>query len=239
MNEHHTPPGETANPDAGFQSLARETLRHAGGRRSIGNHVRQLHAAISLLRADGVSWKWIAEQIRLARSDDDTNSYAGTIRAAYSRAGLADMDNFAAASGSADFCEQVQATLNHVAGRRSLSDQVRRLAPAIAAARADGVSWLWLAEVVGKARNHSGDVSDFAVQLRSLYHRLKSPPATPPRPSATTGSSPVRVDELPHGGPIPPHVAAVAPPAPAAGTPPHLKNATGRIRARSKNLSLF
>lgn len=234
MNEHPPPHAEIAPSVSAFQQLARDTRYLAGGRRSLGSHVHRLRSEIVGLRADRVGWKWIAEEIRKARGDADTIGYTGSVRAAYVRAPDRDLDEF----DEAGFLRQVQATLHNAAGKRTLSDQVRRLTAEIAAARAAGVAWSWLAGQLADARGHHGEVGTFSVQLRSLHHRLK----VAPRPATVTSS--MAADGMPRtpapqplSRATPPHVAAVAPPRPVIAPAERAAGATDRIRARGRKLS--
>jgi len=223
-----------------FVRLARETLLHPGGPRSLSSHVRLLRPAIAALRTDDVGWKWIAESLRLARGDGVRMGYVGTVRAAYSRAGASDAATVTLFSET-QFRVQVEATMRNAVGTRTLSGHVRRLAPLIAAARADGIGWDWLAETVARARGRDGNLDAFAVQLRSLYHHLK--PGASPAPSAlpTTSATKTPVSAaLATSHPATPlHVAAVVPPAqpavPSARQPVDA-GITARIRARNRTM---
>ena len=234
MNEQPFLDANTVCPKPAFQQLAADTLQLAGSRRSLGSHVTRLRSAIEDLRTDRVGWKWIAEEIRRARHDDDTVGYAGTVRAAYVRAPVRENGDF----DEAAFLEKLQATLKNEGGKRTLSDQVGRLSAEITAARLVGVGWRWLAQKLADAREHHGDVGTFSVQLRSLHHRLKPAPNPAPAPSSRdTGSIPS--NPAPQQQPLatPPHVAAVAPPTPAIAPAQRNAGATSRIRARSEDLS--
>ncbi len=234
MNEQPSPNAETASPVSAFQQMARDTLTLAGAPRSLALHVVRLRSEIASLRADGVGWKWLAEEIRQARGDADAIGYAGTMRAAYARAYDRDIGEF----DDGEFLVQVQATLKNAAGTRKLPDQVGRLTAAIAAARAAGVDWQWLAEKLAIAREYKGDVGTFSIQLRRLYQRIKA------APKAATASSSMLAASLPHNpvpqpqpAATPPHVAAVAPPRPVPPSVERTAGATDRIRARSRRVS--